>query len=224
MRILLIEDEKKIANFIRRGMKEEGYTVDVANDGETGYFLASTEEYDLIVLDLMLPKMDGITVCKRLRDDKVSIPILMLTAKDMVSDKVKGLDAGANDYLTKPFAFEEYLARIRALLRKTDSKHVTRLTIDDLELDILTHKVTRSGKEIDLTSKEFSLLEYLMKNEGIIVTRTMISEHVWDMNFDSYTNVIDVFISYLRNKIDAGFDKKLIQTVRGRGYILKNKS
>jgi heavy metal response regulator len=221
MRILLIEDEKKIAHFIRRGMKEEGYSVDVANDGENGYFLASTEEYDLIVLDIMLPKMDGMTVCRNLRGDNVSTPILMLSAKDMVSDKVKGLDAGANDYLTKPFAFEEFLARIRALLRKTESKHVTRLVIDDLELDMLTHKVTRAGKDIELTAKEFSLLEYMMKNEGVIVTRTMISEHVWDMNFDTYTNVIDVFISYLRNKIDAGFEKKLIQTVRGRGYILK---
>jgi heavy metal response regulator len=221
MRILLVEDEKKIANFIRRGMKEEGYTVDVANDGEEGYFLASTEDYDLIVLDLMLPKLDGITVCKRLRDEKIATPILMLTAKDMVSDKVKGLDAGANDYLTKPFAFEEYLARVRALLRKTESKHVTRLVVDDLELDMLSHKVVRAGKEIELTTKEFSLLEYLMKNEGTIVTRTMISEHVWDMNFDSYTNVIDVFISYLRNKVDTGYSSKLIHTVRGRGYVLK---
>lgn len=221
MRILVIEDERKIADFIRRGLKEEGYSADIATDGEQGHFLATTEEYDLIVLDLMLPKIDGITLCRRLRDEKVSIPILILTAKDTVRDKVKGLDSGANDYLTKPFAFEEFLARLRALLRRTESKQATKLEAGDLVLDLLTHKVTRAGEEIELTAKEIALLEYLMRNKGVVVTRTMLSEHVWDINFDTLTNVIDVYINYLRNKIDHGFEKKLIHTVRGRGYILK---
>jgi DNA-binding response OmpR family regulator len=214
MRILVIEDEKKIAHFIRRSLKEEGYSVDVAHDGEEGHFLVSTEAYDAIVLDLMLPRLDGMTLCRQLRADKIWTPILMLSAKDTVADKVKGLDAGANDYLTKPFASEELLARIRALLRKNDAKPVTRLTVDDLEVDLLTHTVNRQGKTIELTAKEYAILEFLMKNEGNVVTRTMLSEHVWDMNFETYTNVIDVFISYLRNKIDAGFDRKLIQDRR----------
>jgi heavy metal response regulator len=221
MRILVIEDEKKISQFIKRGLKEEGYLVDVAHDGEEGHFLASTEEYDAIILDIMLPKLDGTAVCRQLRSANNWTPILMLSAKDTVTDKVKGLDSGANDYLTKPFASEELLARVRALLRHKDNVPVTRLVVDDLVLDLLTRTVSRAGKAIELTAKEYSILEYLMKNEGIVVTRTMLSEHVWDMNFDSYTNVIDVFISYLRNKVDAGFGKKLIQTVRGRGYVLK---
>lgn len=221
MRILIVEDEKKIAAFIKRGLKEAGYSIDVANDGEQGYYLASTEEYDLIILDVMLPKMDGVTLCKKLREEKVTIPVLMLTAKDSIKDKVTGLDAGANDYLTKPFAFEEFLARVRALLRTTGTAQSTKLETGDLILDLLSHKVTRSGKEIELTSKEFSMLEYFMRHEGAVVTRTMLSEHVWDVNFDTYTNVIDVYINYLRNKIDKDFEKKLIHTVRGRGYILK---
>ena len=221
MRILVIEDEKKIADFIKRGLKEEGYAVDLAIDGENGLFLATTNDYDLILLDLMLPKIDGITVCKRLREEKNPSPIIMLTAKDALKDKVTGLDAGADDYLTKPFAFEELLARIRAILRKKGERQATKLEVDDLSLDLYTHKVTRSGKEIELTSKEYTLLEYLMRNAGKVVTRTMISEHVWDIDFDTFTNVIDVYINYLRNKIDSGAKKKLIQTVRGRGYILK---
>ena len=222
MRILVIEDEKKIADFIKRGLKEEGYAVDAAYDGENGLFLAKTNTYDLILLDLMLPKVDGITVCKRLRDEKVASPIIMLTAKDAVKDKVTGLDAGADDYLTKPFAFEELLARIRAILRKRDEqKQAVTLQVGDLSIDLTTHKVFRGDNEIGLTSKEFALLEYLMRNAGKVVTRTMISEHVWDIDFDTFTNVIDVYINYLRNKIDTGAKKKLIQTVRGRGYILK---
>lgn len=221
MRILIVEDEKKIADFIKRGLKEEGYAVDTAYDGEQGLFLAKTNEYDLILLDLMLPKMDGLTVCKRLKGDKISTPIIMLTAKDSVRDKVTGLDSGADDYLTKPFAFEELLARIRAMLRKKDSAAPSKLKVADLEIDLVSHKVVRGGKEIELTAKEYALLEYLMHNEGVIVTRTMISEHVWDIDFDTFTNVIDVYINYLRNKIDSGFDKKLIQTIRGRGYMLK---
>jgi heavy metal response regulator len=221
MRVLVIEDEKKIANFIRRGLKEEGHSVDTAYDGDEGYFLASSEKYDLIVLDVMLPKMDGIGLCRKLRNENNVTPIILLTAKDSVKDKVTGLDAGADDYLTKPFAFEEFLARTRVLLRKRDTTRTTKLQVGDLVLDLLAHKVTRSGKEVDLTTKEYSLLEYLMRNVGAVVTRTMISEHVWDVNFDTYTNVIDVYINYLRNKIDRDHDVKLIHTLRGRGYMLK---
>jgi len=221
MRIILIEDEKKVSDFIKRGLKEEGYSVDVVYDGEEGYFQATSDEYDVIILDLMLPKMDGIALCKKLRAEKVTTPILMLTAKDSVNDKVTGLDSGANDYLTKPFSFEELLARIRALLRKSETATPTKLQIGDLILDLLTHKVTRAGKEIILTNKEYALLEYLMRNAGSIVTRTMISEHVWDINFDTFTNVIDVYVNYLRNKIDKGDKKKLIHTVRGRGYTIR---
>ena len=222
MRILVVEDEKKIADFIKRGLKEEGYAVDTANDGENGFFLAKTNDYDLILLDLMLPKLDGITVCRKLREEKILAPIIMLTAKDAVKDKVTGLDAGADDYLAKPFAFEELLARIRAILRKKSEQKEAKLEVGDLSLDLQTHKVTRAGEEIELTSKEYALLEYLMRNAGKVVTRTMISEHVCDIDFDTFTNVIDVYINYLRNKIDSGSKKKLIQTVRGRGYILKD--
>lgn len=221
MRILVIEDEKKIADFIKRGLKEEEYAVDIAYDGEEGYFLAKANVYDLIILDIMLPKMDGITLCRKIREEKISSPVLMLTARGAVKDKVTGLDAGADDYLTKPFAFEEFLARIRALLRKKDLPETTKLLIEDLELNLLTHRVTRANKEIQLTGREYALLEYLMRNIGTVVTRTMISEHVWDVNFDTFTNVIDVYINYLRNKIDSGRKKKLIHTLRGRGYILK---
>lgn len=221
MRILVIEDEVKIAQFIKRGLKEEGYTVDVAADGEEGASLLKAHDYVLIVLDLMLPKIDGLTLCRNLRREGRQIPIIMLTAKDTVKDKVKGLDSGADDYLPKPFAFEELLARIRVLLRKQDAAPVTQLKVNDLSIDLLTHRVLRCGKELDLTVKEFALLEYLMRNAGNIVTRTMISEHVWDIHFDTMTNVIDVYINYLRNKIDTGFDEKMIHTVRGKGYLLK---
>ncbi len=220
MRILIVEDEKKIAGFIKRGLKEEGYAVDVAADGDEGYELASVNDYDLIILDIMLPKCDGVTLCKKLRADKLAAPVIMLTAKTSVQDKVTGLDAGANDYLTKPFAFEELLARMRVLLRKS-VQPATRLQVADLVLDLLSHKVTRAARDIVLSSREFALLDYLMRNADTVVTRTMISEHVWDIDFDTNTNVIDVYINYLRNKIDADFDKKLIQTIRGRGYMLK---
>jgi heavy metal response regulator len=220
MRILVVEDEKKIAGFIKRGLKEEGYAVDTAGDGDEGYELASVNDYDLIILDIMLPKCDGVTLCKKLRACKVDAPIIMLTAKTTVQDKVTGLDAGANDYITKPFAFEELLARMRVLLRKS-VQPATRLQVADLVLDLLSHKVSRASKDIVLSAREFALLEYLMRNAGTVVTRTMISEHVWDIDFDTNTNVIDVYINYLRNKIDADFDKKLIQTIRGRGYTLK---
>ncbi len=220
MRILVVEDEKKIAAFIKRGLKEEGYTVEIARDGEEGYDFIIDNQYDLIILDLMLPKLDGISLCRQIRRDGFEFPIIMLTAKTTVSDKVSGLDSGANDYITKPFSFEELLSRIRVLLR-THAKTPTKLLAGDLELDLLTHKATRAGKEINLTAKEYELLEYLMRNSGVVVTRTMIAEHVWDINFDTFTNVIDVYINYLRNKINSGYENKIIRTVRGRGYILE---
>ncbi|MEI6126451.1 MAG: response regulator transcription factor [Pseudomonadota bacterium] len=220
MRILVIEDERKISAFIKRGLKEEGHAVDVGYDGEEGYHLIGENDYDLIILDLMLPKLDGITLCKQIRADGIQTPIIMLTAKSTVQDKVTGLDSGANDYITKPFAFEELLARIRVILRKS-AQVTTKLQVAGLALDLLTHKVTRDGEEIILSAKEFSLLEYLMRNAGMVITRTMISEHVWDIDFDTSTNVIDVYINYLRNKIDSRHEKKLIHTVRGRGYTLK---
>jgi heavy metal response regulator len=221
MRILIIEDEGKIAAFLKRGLKEEGYAVDVAADGEQGHFLASTEEYDLIILDLMLPGMDGISLCRKLRSEGNEVKILILSVRDKVKEKVLGLDAGADDYLTKPFAFEELLARVRALLRKREAGSPTKFQVADLSMDLLTHEVMRAGREIELTAKEFSLLEYLMLNAGTVVTRTMIAEHVWDVNFDTFTNVIDVYMSYIRDKIDRKFPKKLIRTVRGRGYVIK---
>ena len=222
MRILLVEDEQKIVRFIRRGLKEEGYAVDVSTDGNDGYFLAGSETYDLIILDWMLPGMDGLSVCRKLRKEGCVVPILMLTAKDTVADKVKGLDAGANDYLCKPFAFEELLARVRVLLRPQAASIPTLFKAGDLKLDLLTHQVTRGGRLIELTSKEFSLLEFMLRHKGQVVTRTMLSEHVWDIHFDSMTNVIDVYVNYLRNKIDKGFPSPLIQTVRGRGYLIKD--
>lgn len=224
MRILVIEDEKKMASFIQRGLKEEHYAVDVAYEGNAGLFLAETNPYDLIILDIMLPEKDGISVCKELRSREINSPILMLTARNSVHDKVSGLNAGVDDYLTKPFAFDELLARVRALLRRQLPNKTTILKIADLELNQLNHQVNRCGKEISLTSKEYSLLEYLMLNANQVVTRTMISEHVWKEDFDSFTNVIDVYIKYLRNKIDKDHKKNLIHTIRGTGYILKEPS
>jgi len=221
MRVLIVEDERKIASFIERGLKEEFFNVDLAYDGDNAIFLAEINIYDAIVLDIMLPCKDGITICRELRSKKNDVPILMLSAKDELKDKVRGLDAGADDYLTKPFAFEEFLARLRALLRRNRQDKITTIKVADLELNQLTHKLNRQGKEIILTGKEYSLLEYLMLKADSVVTRTMISEHVWNENFDSFTNVIDVHINYLRNKIDKGFKKKLIHTLRGAGYILK---
>lgn len=221
MRILVIEDEKHIADFIRQGLKEEGYAVDVAYDGEKGYFLAGTESYGVIVLDLMIPKMDGITLCRNLRRDKNSVPIIMLTAKHSVDDKVDGLESGANDYLTKPFAFKELLARVRVLLRQGTGPSASLLRAGDLTLDVLGHKVTRGGREISLTTKEFFLLEYLLRHVNEVVTRTAISEHVWDINFDTTTNVIDVHINALRKKLDGGHEEGIIQTIRGRGYMIR---
>ncbi|MFH1855841.1 MAG: response regulator transcription factor [Candidatus Omnitrophota bacterium] len=222
MRILLVEDEKKIAVFVKRGLEEECYAVDAVSDGESALYSAGVNQYDLIILDLMLPRMDGISICKELRLQKTGAAILMLTAKDSVDDKVKGLDSGADDYLTKPFAFEELLARVRALLRRPKTEKPAVIKLADLELDRAARKVSRAGKEIALSNKEFALLEYLMFHVNQVVTRTMISEHVWNEDFDSFTNVIDVYMNYLRNKVDKGFETQIIHTVRGVGYILKD--
>ena len=221
MRILIVEDEKKVAGFIKKGLEEETYAVDVAYDGEEGFHLAEMNQYDMIILDLMLPKMEGLEVLTRLRNKKVSTPILLLTAKDAVDDKVTGLNKGADDYLTKPFAFSELLARIRSLLRRGQSETQTELKVGDLTLDMVSHKVSRNGEEIELTGKEYSLLEYFMRNEGKVLTRTMIAEHVWDYNFDTFTNVIDVYVNHLRKKIDKKYPAKLLHTLRGVGYVMR---
>lgn len=221
MRILIVEDEKKVAGFIKKGLEEETYAVDVAYDGEEGFNLAAMNEYDLIILDLMLPKVDGLEVLTQLRDKKVSTPIILLTAKDAVEDKVTGLNKGADDYLTKPFAFSELLARIRSLLRRGQAETQIELKVGDLCLDMVSHKVSRDGEEIELTGKEYSLLEYFMRNEGKVLTRTMIAEHVWDYNFDTFTNVIDVYVNHLRKKIDKKYSAKLLHTLRGVGYVMR---
>ncbi len=221
MRILIVEDEKKVAGFIKKGLEEETYAVDAAHDGEEGFHLASMNQYDMIILDLMLPNMDGLEVLTRLRDKKINIPILLLTAKDAVEDKVTGLNKGADDYLTKPFAFSELLARVRSLLRRGQAETKTELKVGDLSLDLVSHKVNRNGEEIELTGKEYSLLEYFMRNEGKVLTRTMIAEHVWDYNFDTFTNVIDVYVNHLRKKIDKQYPAKLLHTLRGVGYVMR---
>jgi heavy metal response regulator len=221
VRILIVEDEKKVAGFIKKGLEEETYAVDVVYDGEEGFHLAAMNQYDMIILDWMLPKMDGLEVLGRLRDKKVSTPILLLTAKDEVDDKVAGLNRGADDYLTKPFAFSELLARIRSLLRRGQAETQTELKVGDLILDMVSHKVSRDGEEIELTGKEYSLLEYFMRNEGKVLTRTMIAEHVWDYNFDTFTNVIDVYVNHLRKKIDKKYPAKLLHTLRGVGYVMR---
>jgi DNA-binding response OmpR family regulator len=222
MRILVIEDEEKIGNLIHRGLKQHKWVVDLAKDGEEGSFMAEVNPYDAIILDLMLPKKDGLSLCRELRKKDINTPILMLTSRSAVKDKIQGLDAGADDYLSKPFAFGELTARIRSLLRRQREKKIEYLKVDDLEMNLLTYQTTRGGKGIPLTTKEFMLLEYFMLNAGQVLTRTMISEHVWHENFNSLTNVIDVHIKYLRNKVDNGFRKKLIHTVRGSGYVLKD--
>jgi heavy metal response regulator len=222
MRILIVEDDKRFAEFLKKGLSEEFYAVDVFHDGEDGIFWAAENEYDVIILDIMLPKKDGISVCRELRAKGIVTPIIMLTAKDTVEDKVKGLDVGADDYLGKPFSFDELLARIRALLRRSQDYKIPILTIADLELDPALRKVTRAGKEIMLTGKEYALLEYFVRNKGRVLTETRIVEHVWDMNYDPETNVVNVYIYRLRNKVDKGFEKRLIHTVRGSGYMMKD--
>lgn len=220
MRILLVEDQKKLSASIKKGLGEAGFAVDVVYDGEEGLYLATEETYDAIILDVMLPRMDGITLSKKLREKEISTPILMLTAKSQTEDKVAGLEAGADDYLTKPFAFIELKARIQALLRRSYKQTETIIKISDLEIDPLKHTAKRDGKNIALTPKEFAILEYLGRHKNEVVTRTQITEHTWDYNFDSMSNVIDVFIATLRKKIDGSHKKKLIKTVHGVGYKL----
>jgi len=221
MRILVVEDEKKVAGFIKRGLEEESYAVDVAHDGEMGQHLAESNEYDAILLDIMLPKKSGVEVLKELRGRNIRTPVLLLTARDSVDDRVEGLDSGADDYLTKPFAFAELIARLRALLRRGD-QGLTILQFGDLSLDPATRRAKRGEREIELTVKEYALLEYFLRNPNRVLTRTMIAEHVWDHTFDSETNVVDVYLNHLRNKIDKNEEVKLLHTVRGVGYVLRD--
>ena len=219
MRVLIIEDEKRIQDFLSRGLESAGYAVDVAGDGNTGGEMVHATEYDLIILDLNLPDMDGLQVLQKIRNRKVSPPVLILSARDAVDDRVKGLELGADDYLVKPFAFVEMLARVRALLRRGQPTP-ERLQVGDLLLDCIRRKVTRANENIELAPKEFSILEYLMRNRGRPLSRTMIVEHVWDMDYDGLTNIVDVYIRHLRSKIDDKWPMKMIQTVRGIGYML----
>jgi heavy metal response regulator len=219
MRILFVEDEKRIADFVGRGLESAGYAVDLAGDGQTALHMVHATEYDLIILDMMLPDIDGLKVLEKIRNRKVSPPVLVLSARGGVDDRVKGLEVGADDYLTKPFAFVELLARVRVLLRRGQPSP-ERLQVADLTLDCIRRRVTRNGELIDLAPKEFSILEYLMRNRGRPLSRTMIVEHVWDMDYDGLTNIVDVYIRHLRSKIDDNYPVKLIQTVRGIGYML----
>lgn len=221
MRILVIEDEKKVSDFIKKGLEEQAYVVDTAMDGTEGERLAGYNEYDTIVLDVLLPKQDGWQTCRNIRQNGVKTPILMLTSLGETEDKVKGLDLGADDYLTKPFAFDEFLARIRALIRRSGSGETTHFTLADLELDLLERKVMRAGREIQLTQKEFALLEYLLRNKKKVMTRTQISEHVWGIDFDTGSNVVDSYIKMLRKKIDKDFSPQLIHTIVGVGYVMR---
>lgn len=224
MRLLLVEDEKKVADFIARGLRAESFAVDVAYDGAAGWAKASNTEYDLIILDLMLPGMTGSELLKRLRAQKSKAAVLVLTARDATRDKVENFEAGADDYLTKPFAFAELLVRVRALLRRPPSQQNHVLRVGDLELDRLTHQVRRAGKRIELTSKEYALLEYMTANAGRVLSRTMIVEHVWDESFENLTNIVDVYVKHLRTKVDELSATKLIRTVRGVGYVLESEN
>jgi DNA-binding response OmpR family regulator len=223
MRVLVVEDERKVASFIRQGLEEEGHAVEVAGDGGTALelLLAPGAPFDLIVLDVMLPKRDGLDVLKTLRARGVAAPVLMLTARDGVADKVAGLDLGADDYLTKPFAFEELLARVRALLRRGTEQRASVLRLGDLTLDPVTRQATRGKRRIELTAREYSLLDYFLRQPGRVLTRPMIAEHVWGLDFDSESNIIDVYIGYLRRKVDAPGEPRLLHTVRGSGYVMK---
>ncbi len=222
MRILIVEDEKKVASFIRKGLEEQSYVVETAFDGLEGERLALKNDYDAIILDVLLPKQDGIATCQKIRLKKIDTPVLMLTALGETDDKVRGLDSGADDYLTKPFHFEELLARVRALLRRKSQDKSTLLQARDLVLDPVTRKVERAGRQIRLTSREFALLEYLLRNKGQILSRANLAQHVWNVSFDMDSNVIDVYVKLLRQKIDKEFDTPLIHTMVGAGYVLRD--
>jgi two-component system OmpR family response regulator len=222
MRLLLVEDDIKIASFISKGLTQAGFAVDQVHDGEEGLIMALSEPYDIAIIDIMLPSLDGLTLIERLRRQKINIPVLILSAKRSVDDRVKGLQSGSDDYLTKPFAFPELLARVQALIRRSSGVvEPVRLTVSDLSIDLLTREVTRMGINIDLQPREFALLEYLMRNTGRIISKTMIMEHVWNYHFDPHTNVVEARMVRLRDKIDRSFDKKLIHTIRGVGYVIK---
>ena len=218
MRILVVEDDKKVGRFLEKGLQEEQYAVDLCRDGADALYFAQTNTYDVIILDIMLPGKDGFTICREMRENSILTPVIMLTAKDTVEDKVSGLSEGADDYLTKPFSFEELLARIRALLRRNQDYKTKVLKAGDLEMDPVRRLVTRAGKKIILTGKEYALLEYLLRNKGRIVTPVMILEHIWDMDYDGVSNIVNVYINHLRNKIDKDSNVKLIKTIRGHGY------
>ncbi|HOA98485.1 two-component system response regulator RppA [Candidatus Sordicultor fermentans] len=221
MRILVVEDEKRLAEVIKKGLVEEGYSVDVAYDGAEGQYMAESASYDLVILDIMLPKKDGVTICQELRIRGINTPILMLTAKDSVEDRVKGLDSGADDYLVKPFAFSELVARVRALLRREALSKASKLQVGNLVMDTLTREVWRGDKKIELTAKEYAILEYFMRHPNMVVTRTMLMEKVWDYDFEGISNVIDVYIRRLRLKLDEEGAESIIETVRGAGYRLR---
>ena len=223
MRITLIEDEKQLANIVKKGLEEEGYSVDVAHDGEEGLYMVENYPSDVVILDIMLPLLDGISILSSMRKKGIKTPVLLLTAKDTITDKIKGLDSGADDYLTKPFEFGELLARIRALIRRKADIKDTVIRIGDLEINTANREIKRGGKTIQLSAKEYAMLQYMAYNKDKIVSRTDLIEHIYDENFDVNSNVLDVYVNFLRNKIDKGFKKKLIHTVRGAGYILKEK-
>ena len=222
MRILVVEDDRKVARFVRQGLCEEGHAVEIATDGaEALDFVLTEPAYDLIILDVMLPGQDGFGVLKTLRAHKVAVPVLILTARDSVPDRVAGLDLGADDYLTKPFAFEEFLARVRALLRRHNVARAPILTVDNLVVDPATRRVTRGERRIELTARQYALLEYFLRNAGRVLSRQMIAQHVWGLGFDAESNVIDVYVGYLRRKIDRDRERRLLHTVRGAGYVLQ---
>ena len=223
MRITLIEDEKQLANIVKKGLEEEGYSVDVAHDGEEGLYMVENYPSDVVILDIMLPLLDGISILSSMRKKGIKTPVLLLTAKDTITDKIKGLDSGADDYLTKPFEFGELLARIRALIRRKADIKDTVIRIGDLEINTANREIKRGGKTIQLSAKEYAMLQYMAYNKDKIVSRTDLIEHIYDENFDTNSNVLDVYVNFLRNKIDKGFKKKMIHTVRGAGYILKEK-
>lgn len=221
MRVLIVEDEKALAQILKKGLEENAFTVDTCFDGEEGLYMIETYPYDAVILDVMLPNMDGLTILNKLRAKNINVPVLMLTAKGAIEDRIKGLNIGADDYMAKPFDFSELIARVRSIVRRSKGKPDPVIVIDDLVIDTNSRSVKRGGKEIKLSAKEYNLLEYLALNKNRVVSRTELTEHIYESDFDLDSNIIDVYINYLRNKVDKGFEKHIIQTVRGAGYILK---